>query len=406
MQKRHSGHFLCRIEKIGEEIKSVYNEGKCCGGKRREFMSTKIFVMTHTRYEEPEDPTYETLQVGRATGDQSLPYHGDDDGENISAQNCYYGELTGYYWIWKNDSGKGNVGICHYRRFYVNDDGTLMTSVEFDHILETYDVITSDATVSSQTNEEGYGESHNIEDLYACGRAIEALCPEYSAAFQEVLASHHCYYANLLVTSREKFQAYCAWLFGIFDYAAKEIDVSGYDNYHKRVYGFLSEVLLGVWIRKNGYRVYEARIGLTGEKAETKALKAQLDALVQKKQFSRARQVYYDTMEVRPDVRLAQSDLDNALGQIECVLYILEQEALVGMEDFYAAGKNMTEWICHYRTILRILTALGCGTAKEAQVNYLLENKVSQIAVEVILRNEPAVLPAADRIRKILGMAE
>ena len=42
----------------------------------------------------------------------------DNTGENISADNPYWGELTGLYWIWKNIKFNDDdiVGFCHYNK--------------------------------------------------------------------------------------------------------------------------------------------------------------------------------------------------------------------------------------------------------------------------------------------------
>ncbi len=45
----------------------------------------------------------------------------DNQGENISEKNKYYGELTFHYWFWKNKldlNSKKWFGFCHYRRFW------------------------------------------------------------------------------------------------------------------------------------------------------------------------------------------------------------------------------------------------------------------------------------------------
>ena len=67
-----------------------------------------IFTMTHKKFSKPDDAAYVPVQVGRAVN-EALGYLGDDTGDSISEKNCYYGELTGIYWVWKNYKGKENV---------------------------------------------------------------------------------------------------------------------------------------------------------------------------------------------------------------------------------------------------------------------------------------------------------
>ena len=84
-------------------------------------MSVSIYTMTHVPFTPPEDPVYIPLQVGRALHD-GFGYQGDDTGDNISEKNPYYSELTGLYWIWKND-GADYAGLSHYRRhFEMNEE--------------------------------------------------------------------------------------------------------------------------------------------------------------------------------------------------------------------------------------------------------------------------------------------
>ena len=63
----------------------------------------------------------EPLQAGRARTGVTLDMPGDDTGDSISAENVRYGEMTAWYWVWKNwlpaHPEADYIGFCHYRRF-------------------------------------------------------------------------------------------------------------------------------------------------------------------------------------------------------------------------------------------------------------------------------------------------
>ena len=45
-------------------------------------------------------------------------------GKNIMHLNQHYGELSGFYWVWKNIINKYKeddfIGFCHYRKLWLN----------------------------------------------------------------------------------------------------------------------------------------------------------------------------------------------------------------------------------------------------------------------------------------------
>ena len=84
---------------------------------------TVIMVCAHKRDACLAEPPYLPVQVGRAIAREDLGYTGDDSGENISAKNRNYCELTAQYWAWKNRSDADYIGLCHYRRYF--DFGSL-----------------------------------------------------------------------------------------------------------------------------------------------------------------------------------------------------------------------------------------------------------------------------------------
>ncbi|MBD5502612.1 MAG: DUF4422 domain-containing protein [Lachnospiraceae bacterium] len=307
----------------------------------------QIYVMTHVAFEAPQNPIYCPLHVGRALK-EDLGYQGDNTGDHISELNPYYSELTGLYWVWKNVKTTEYIGLCHYRRYFLNKDNKIMSKADFMPLLEQYDVIVSHPVISDQCYRDNYAQAHNIHDLEAVGEAIALLYPDCTIIFQEVLEGRKIYCGNLFVTTKKLFDEYAEWLFSIFRIVERKIDVSTYDDYHKRVYGFLSEQLIYVWIRYRNLTYYEAAIGFTQEKAETVLLKNQLSALFRKREIGQAHKLFLDTMKTRPDVMLAGSDFEQELKTILQIIHICmeeEKEKGTSMLDY---STDLSELIRYY----------------------------------------------------------
>ena len=79
----------------------------------------KIVVAAHKPYWMPESSAYVPTWVGAALRPEGVPegWERDDHGENISAKNPHYCELTALYWAWKN-LGASYLGLAHYRRHF------------------------------------------------------------------------------------------------------------------------------------------------------------------------------------------------------------------------------------------------------------------------------------------------
>lgn len=307
----------------------------------------QIYIMTHVSFNVPQDPIYHPLHVGRALK-EDLGYQGDDTGDNISELNPYYSELTGLYWAWKNVRNTEYIGLCHYRRYFLNENNQVMSRADFMPLLEKYDVILSQPVTVGANYRDTYTEAHNIHDLNAVGDAIATLYPDCLPIFEEVLAGNKLYCGNLFVTTKTLFDEYARWLFSVFSAAEKQIDVSGYDDYHKRVYGFLSEQLVYVWVRYRNLTYYEAPIGFTQEKAETLLLKEQLAALFRERKIEQAYTLFLDTMKTRPDVMLPGSDFGQELETILRIIHSCmeaEKQERPSMLDY---STDLNELIRHY----------------------------------------------------------
>lgn len=348
----------------------------------------KIFTMTHKKFMEPKEPIYVPLQVGRAVSND-LGYLGDDTGDSISEKNCYYGELTGVYWVWKNVMDADIIGICHYRRFFLDQDRKIMNQKQYNEILKKYDVMVSNRVEADKSYIEYYGEAHNAKDLLMVGEVIKEKYPDYYQYYEQAMQGNVYYYGNLMVTSRGIFQKYAKWLFDILFEVEKRIDISEYDLYNQRVFGFLSEQMLKIWLDKNRLHVYEGTIGITAEKAETVELKLAMSQLVRMEKIEEARNMLYEYLKIRPDVRLELSDIKQEIPMIEQLLYIAQEEKKHGIVGLQAYSDNLQLWIEHYRKVLHCLVECSEGCLSKKNAEYLLQKNVTWIMVKVILLNVP-----------------
>lgn len=214
----------------------------------------RIIVATHKPYRMPEGSCYLPLQVG-AFGKPSLgpEYRRDDEGENISARNSSWCELTGLYWAWKNLRADA-LGLVHYRRLFRGAKG-VATEAEFAALLHQADLILPrPRNYFIETTRSQYVHAHHAEDLDATRAVIDARCPDYLAAFDRVMASTRGHRFNMFVMTRPLLDGYCTWLFDVLFEVERRLDISSYSAYDARVFGFLAERLLDVWVVRNGIR--------------------------------------------------------------------------------------------------------------------------------------------------------
>ena len=229
----------------------------------------RIYVITHKEVKKATiSPTYKRLFVGAALNNPPKSgYLRDDEGDNISAKNKTYCELTGLYWIWKHSDAK-YCGLVHYRRYLFGEicperrhdklpaGPLLLEAGEVKRILSEKDIILPEKYVLNEYNVKSHYETfHHIKDLLCCRDVINEKYPEYIPAFDEVMEYKTIYYANMMVAKRDLFNKYCEWLFNVLFEVEKRSDISDYDDYQKRIFGFLSERLLNVFVRHNELKV-------------------------------------------------------------------------------------------------------------------------------------------------------
>ena len=210
------------------------------------------------RYGLPEWIT--PIQVGAVLSPRRVANILDCDGENISAKNGNYSELTALYWIWKNrllcladgigghpSDGQGSAssgsagneyyGLSHYRRILEFTEDDVLRLVD-----NGVDVVLPYPMPYEPDIEEHHRRYLKEEDWKAVRRAVWELQPEYSQAFPSVLEQKYLYNYNIILARKEVLAEYCEWLFPILS-RVEELSVPRGKDRADRYIGYIAETL-------------------------------------------------------------------------------------------------------------------------------------------------------------------
>lgn len=306
----------------------------------------KIFAMTHKEFDVPENPMYVPLHVGHAGAKNDFGYTGDDTGDNISDLNCYYAELSGVYWVWKNYHEAEYVGICHYRRFLTDENGYAFTEKEYERLLGRYDIITTKELELPNSYRYGFGAHHNVNTLDETGNIIKEYYPEFYDTYVRLVNQNKTYFGNIMVAGKKLYDEYCEWLFSILFELQKRIDLTFEDDYHRRVFGFISEFLLYVWVRAKGLSALECRVAVIGEKKEINEIRTQMRRFFKVGDAVGAKEYFAQYLKKRPDVIMEASDITG-----ECKLCL--QAVSTANLELTAYGGSFLEYMKDYDDVIR-----------------------------------------------------
>lgn len=234
-------------------------------------MSALIYIATHTDdYRFPRISGYIPIFAGKALHGEVTAIQGDDTGKNISILNNQFCELTALYWIWKN-SYANIVGLVHYRRYFAGLNHPEMNIIHMGKpILDTdrlSDLISSEKRIilpkpksfgkrrffklfkKQKTVYQQYSECHFKKDWLELEKTVHRLFPEYFPSLETVKNDTQMSCCNMFIAHKSFIDAYCTWLFEILFDLYNRLDISDYDNYQRRIFGFMAERLLNVYVR-------------------------------------------------------------------------------------------------------------------------------------------------------------
>ncbi len=233
-------------------------------------MDKKIIVVTHKDYRMPDDKLYLPICVGSGLKSLSEKFQPDNQGENISAKNSIYCELTAIYWAWKNLSADW-IGVAHYRRHFSLSKGATtldkaLSGEQLNALCEKSGEGTVFTTPSRHYMEsieghyihskKGYETVHR-KDIERLKKAIHECDPDYDDFAANVLGGSSAHMLNMFIMSKNNFDAYCSWLFPVID---KVVSMSGDREDQRRYAGALSEFCLDIWAQKNKLKIKELPI--------------------------------------------------------------------------------------------------------------------------------------------------
>lgn len=209
--------------------------------------TAKILVACHKA--DPhirQDDVYMPIQVGKALHlELDLGFQNDNTGDNISAKNSSYCELTAMYWAWKNLKDTDYIGLCHYRRYFD------LTNEEIYKFIRDGAILIAKPIVLPISVYQELVHWTCLEDATIFIDSILTLFPEYKKdVISYYFLGNKFSQCNMLLMPKDQFNEYCNFIFPILELTEKRIKISSYTR-QKRVLGYLAETALGLWIKHN-----------------------------------------------------------------------------------------------------------------------------------------------------------
>ena len=210
-----------------------------------------IYVVKHKEDEKKYPPGYKELKVGKIS-DHLLE-------DNIEHLNPFINELTGLYYIWKNTKDD-IVGLCHYRRVFVEDGKPLSWEMVVEKA-NSCDIVVSRSTTFQKPIRE------NLRDHFCVTKDVfdkyYNIITSREPGLREFWETDVFHPNNIFIARREIADGYCKWLFPLIVPIAEQFswENNNGDAVHTRMVGYMSERLLSYYILKNGLYYEGCEVG-------------------------------------------------------------------------------------------------------------------------------------------------
>ncbi len=245
-----------------------------CWRKIKKHQNIKLFCLYHYNDSFPvfRSDIYEPLQTGCDNMDFRFDCLGDHKGDNISAKNEHYAELTGHYWVWKNWLPKNKkydyVGFVHHYRHF-----DFVGKQEEKHVFAPLPLSSFKQMFMKYNSESLFLDGADVyvpKELDLGESCFEQYCRyhprKFYEKFEEIMGRKYPqyvpylyvlrqrnkgYFCNMFIMRPKLLKIYESWLFDILFELEKEVDYEhetiAWDSL-KRFPAFMSERFFNVWL--------------------------------------------------------------------------------------------------------------------------------------------------------------
>ncbi|MEG2832499.1 MAG: DUF4422 domain-containing protein [Bacilli bacterium] len=238
----------------------------------------KIFPIYHNKSILFQSDVYEPIQTGCSNTDLDLGILKDNTGDHISNKNTQLGELTAWYWIWKNYLPQHPeleyIGFCHYRRFFdfekapawgieqpfvikfhfskfQNIFQNISKENNIYNIVKKHDVILPKLWFAHEkTIYQKYVSAHPQQGIDALIDIIKKDYPDYVEDMNDFLHNNkNGYFCLNFVMKVELFDDLMIWVFDLLAKLETRINLSQYSDYDSiRTPAYLIERFFNIWL--------------------------------------------------------------------------------------------------------------------------------------------------------------
>ncbi len=311
----------------------------------------KILISYHDEHPKIESAILKPIQTGCANAFKLFKgMLRDNDGENISAENDRYNELSAQYWAWKNYDKIGQpdfVGFMHYRRHFIFDGWRgnpdwcwlpnsnvyfvpYMTEKYKQHIadkhirhvmktcdclvIKPYDVRHLDSKNIRTQFCKLPKQQAEIFDVFI--KTAKKLYPDYMEEIERIEKGSVQYLCNMFVMRKDLFFEYSQFCFDVLEAIDKQVDSKNMDAVAARFLGFLGEFLLSIFVfrlqKNKSVKIceVEASFILSDDKPAETGIKYLKYLLLSKVTFGKRRRRYKQKRKMLKNIRKELKKLD------------------------------------------------------------------------------------------------